>query len=238
MTPLGFVRLFSSPLLAFVLAAILVCACGYAVYRGARAAQSAARYWKLASFVAEVCLAVGLIGLAIFAGRMKVGADHQLIEERVRISQAVVDERLRLAALDNCAPAERRLAPYNPSIAKKDLCAIVRPLVGAVTPDADWQAAERTLRDFGGKYPGCVDNVFTRHSDCGDTVTLAGRLADAIGELEQTKEASRNDEAMSLMLAAPSSWGFMLFAFLVAAIGVSVKCARAAAEWFDSIRTK
>ncbi len=239
MTQLGFVRLFSSPLLAFFISAIIVSACGYGIYRSARArpAAAAARYWKLLSFAAEICLAVGLVGLAIFAGRMKISADHQLLEERVRISQAVVDERVRVAALDNCAPAER-LAPYNPSIAKKDLCAIVRPFVGAMAPDADWQAAQRSLRDFSGKYPGCVDNVFTRHSDCGNTVTLAGQLADAIGALETSKGAARNDEAMALMLATPASWGFMLFAFLIASVGVSIKCARAAADWFETSESK
>lgn len=237
MTPPGFARLFSSPLLAFVIAAILVGACGYAIYRSARArpAAAAARYWKLLSFAAEICVAVGLIALATFAGSMKVGADHQLLEERVRISQAAVDDRFRLAALEACAPAERRpLAPFNPTVAKKELCAIVGPFVGERAPDADRQAALRALRDFGHKYPGCVDNVFTRHSDCGATVALAGQLADAVAALEASKEASRNDEAMTAMLAAPGSWGFLLLAFLIAAIGVSIKCARAAADFFET----
>jgi hypothetical protein len=116
MTYLGFVRLFSSPLLAFIMSAVIVAACGYAFYRSARGkpAAGAARYWTVLSFAAEICVAVGLIGLATFAGRLKVSADHHLLEERVRISQAAVDERFRLAALENCAPAERRpLAPLN-----------------------------------------------------------------------------------------------------------------------------
>jgi hypothetical protein len=241
MTYLGFVRMFSSPLLAFVISAIIVSACGYAIYRFApnKRAPAAARYWKLLSFAGEIGVAVGLIGLATFAGRMKVSADHHLLEERVHLSQAAVDERFRLAALDNCAPAERRpLAPYNPSVAKKDLCSIVRPFVGTNAPDADWRTAQQVLRDFGSKYPGCIENVFTRHSDCGDTLALATQLADEVRILQMNKEASRNDEAMSAMLEASDSWGFLLLAFLIAAIGVSIKCARAASDVFDNDQRK
>lgn len=237
MTNSGFVRLFSSPLMAFVISAVIVAACGYAIYRLGRdkPAPAARRYWKLLSFAAEICLAVGLIGLASFAGRMKIGADHQLLDQRVRLAQAAVNERLHVVAAQNCAPASPRpLTPYNPTVAKKDLCAISSSLTGANAPSADWASAEISLRAFGGKYPGCVANVFTRHSECDDTVAAATQLADEIGVLESYKEAARNDSAMSAMLDAPSSWGLLLLAFMVAAIGVAIKCARAATEYLSA----
>jgi hypothetical protein len=237
MTTFGFVRLFSSPSTAFIVSAIVVATWGYVIYRDGR--NKGPRHWKLLSLVAEICVAVGLIGLATFAGRMKIGADHQLLEERVRMSQAAVDERFRLAALDNCAPASPRpLAPYNPSVAKKDLCAIAGGFNAATATAAELESAEKSLRDFGDKYPGCVENVFTRHSECGGVVTAATQLADEIRILDAHRQASREDESMAAILEAPSSWGFLLLAFVIAATGVSIKCARAATEYFSAEKSR
>jgi hypothetical protein len=233
MTYLGFVRLFSAPLTAFFISAVIVAGCGYLFYRigSAKPAPAAQRYWKLASLVAEICVAAGLIGLATFAGRMKISADHQMLEQRAQLSQAALGERFRLAIVENCEPAGRRAAaPYNPTVAKKELCAVSRAHVDVMAPGTDWLAAEKSLREFPLKYPGCVDNVFTRHSDCERTVASAVTLAGAIDAAEQDKRSSRSDEAMAAMLEAPGAWSFLLLAFLVAAIGVSIKCARAAYE--------
>lgn len=240
MTHLGFVRLFSAPLMAFLVSAVVVSAFGYLFYRiGARKqAAAAASYWKLLALASEICVAVGLIGLATFAGRMKISADHQILDERVRMSQATVGEHLRLAALENCAPAGRRaLAPYNPGVAKKELCAI-SSAYAAASPSADWETAGRSLRGFTSKYPGCVENVFTRHSDCSQTVAAATQLADDIDVLEAAKRVSRSDEAMSAILEKPNAWEFLLLAFLIAAIGVSIKCARAAADYLPDRRSR
>lgn len=237
MTYPGFVRLFSAPLMALLVSALIVSACGYLFYRIGQDKRpgDAARYWKLLTLVSEVCVAVGLIGLATFAGRMKISADHQILETRVRMAQSAVGERLRLAALSNCeAVGSRPLAPYNPAVAKKELCAISRAYGGASAADTDWQLAEKSLREFSSKYPGCVENVFTRHSDCSDTVDTASKIADGIAVMEADKRASRNDEAMSEVLQKPNAWEFLLLAFFIAAIGVSIKCARAAADYFPS----
>jgi hypothetical protein len=151
-----------------------------------------------------------------------------------------VGERLRLTVLQTCAPVQRRAgAPYNPAVARKDLCAIARSLTSTGTQplDADWEAAAQSLRDFTGKYPGCVPNVFTRHSDCEDTVVLATRLAGDIAMVTTAKQSARSDQAMAAMLDTPDDWKFLLLAFLMTAIGVSVKCARAASECFLSQKT-
>lgn len=228
-------RLFAAPWMAFFISAVIISALGYLFYRiGNRGKPAgAARYWTLVSLLAEVCLAVGLVGLATFAGRMMVSADHQILQQRVIRSQTAVGEKLRLAIVHNCAPSGRHvLEPFSPSVAKKELCAIARAYVDVSAVDADWVMAEKSLREFDTKYPGCIPNVFTRHSDCDATVEQAVRIADEVGMLEQNRRASRSDEAMSAMLEAPSSGAFMLLAFLIAAIGVSIKCARAASEFF------
>ena len=52
------------------------------VIGSAKPEGAAARYWKRLGLVAEVCLAVGLIGVATFAAGMKISADHQVLEHR------------------------------------------------------------------------------------------------------------------------------------------------------------
>lgn len=241
MTYLDFVRFFSSPSMAFVISACIVAGFGWLFFSIGhdKPAAAANRYWKLLSLVAEICVAVGLIGLATFAGRMKLSADHQVLEERVRIAESAVGERLRLTALQTCAPVQRRAgAPYNPAVARNDLCAIARPLTGMRPADADWETAEQSLRSFGSRYPGCVSNVFTRHSDCEDTVEVASRLADDIATVATAKRSARSDEAMAAMLEAPNAWQFLLLAYLIAAIGVSIKCARATCEFLHAKKTE
>lgn len=235
MTQLGFVRLFSSPSTAFVVSVLLVTVFGFVFFRASRGKGAA--YWKRLALVAEVCVAVGLIGLATFAGRMKISSDHQMLEHRVRMAQAAVDERVRVVSLENCAPAGKRaLAPFNPAVVKKELCAVARAYSGADGQSGDAEAAQRSLRDFGSRYPGCIPNVFTSHSDCGVPVAAAAKLADEIAALEDSKRAARNDEAMSALMENPNAWEFLLLAFVIAAIGVAIKCARAAAEAFESRR--
>lgn len=235
MTQLGFVRLFSSPSTAFVVSVFLVSVFGYAFFRASRGKDAV--YWKRLALVAEVCVAVGLIGLATFAGRMKISSDHQMLEQRVRMAQSAVDERVRAVTLDNCAPAAKRaLAPFNPAIVRKELCAVARAYSGANGQAGDWETAQQSLRAFGSRYPGCIPNVFTSHSDCDAPVAAAAKLADEIAALEDSKRAARSDEAMSALLESPDSWEFLLLAFVIAALGVAIKCARAASEVWESGR--
>ena len=248
MNPPGFVKLFSSPSMAVLIAAFIVAglACLFFSLGHAKPAASAERYWKRLALVAQVCIALGLIGLAVLAGRMKLVADHQVLEERVRVAQAGVGERLRLTILHTCAPLQRRPgAPYNPAVAKKELCAIARSLTltstGPQPGSADWEAGAQALREFTDKYPGCVPNVFTRHSDCDDTVDVATRLAGDIATMAAARQAAGGDNAMAALIEAPADgrdWQGLLLAFLIAAIGVSIKCARAASDLFAPDRSR
>ena len=243
----GFVKLFASPTTAVLIAAFIVAglACLFFSIGHAKPAASAGRYWRRLSLVAQLCVALGLIGLVVFAGRMKLVADHQVLEERVRVAEAEVGERLRMTVLQVCAPVQRRLgAPYNPAVARKELCAIARTLTLTPTErqptSADWEAGAKALRNFTGNYPGCVPNVFTRHSDCADTVAVATGLAGDIAKVTAAKQAAHGDAAMTAMVEAPDDardWQGLLLAFLIAATGVSIKCARAASELFASSRS-
>ncbi|MBC7453811.1 MAG: hypothetical protein H7335_08905 [Massilia sp.] len=238
MTSSGFVTLFSTPLLASMMSAIIASGFGYLFYRiGSRKrGYGALRYWKMLTLIGEICLAVGLIGLAAFAGTIKISTDHQNLDVLVQRSQLALGERFRLAMLNNCAsPADKSaLAPYSPAVAKRELCALSRSHIDVYAAEMNWNQAESALRDFPAKYPGCIENVFTRHSDCAETVEAAVQLADQIRTMETHKRASRDDEFMAALLAAPNAWGILLLAFFIATIGVAIKCAHAASEFLPS----
>ena len=120
-------------------------------------------------------------------------------------------------------------------MAKKELCAIAGTYAGANAADADWEAAEKSLRDFATKYPGCVDErLHVATPIARQRWPAAGQLADEIAVLESAKRAARSDEAMAAMLEKPNAWEFLLLAFFIAAIGVSIKCARAASDYLPA----
>jgi len=235
MTSSGFVTLFSTPLMASLMSAIIAFGFGYLFYRIGRRKRGygALRYWKMLNLTGELCLAVGLIGLATFAGTIKISTDHQNLDALVQRSQLALGERFRLAMLNNCtSPGDRSaLAPFSPAVAKRELCALSRSHIDVYAAERNWNQAENALREFPAKYPGCIENVFTRHSDCTQTIEAAVQLADQIRTMEAHKRASRDDALMAALLAAPNAWGLLLLAFFIATIGVAIKCARAMSEF-------
>lgn len=69
-------------------------------------------------------------------------------------------------------------------------------------------------------------------------MAAATQLADDVEIVEAAKRVSRSDEAMSAIVEKPSAWEFLLLAFLIAAIGVSIKCARAAADYLPTRQSR
>lgn len=234
MTDPGYVKLLSMPAAAFIISACIVAAFSFIFFRNGRdrRGDTAVRYWKLLSLVAEICLAVGLIGLAAYAGRMKIGAEHQQLSALVAKAQADLGDRFRTGIETNCEPGIRRtLTAFTPGVAQSELCAISSENIGVVSPETNWVRVEIALRQFPAKYPGCIENVFTRNSDCEHTVKLAIQMADDIKQMQAYKAAMYEDASMAEIILKQDSAGFLLLAFLFAAIGVSIKCARAASEF-------
>lgn len=235
MTPIGLVPLLSSPFMASLMSAIIAFGFGYLFYRvgSHKSGYGAHRYWKMLTLIGELCLAAGLIGLALFAGITKLSTDHHNLDALADRSQLALGERFRLAILNNCAPPSNRsaLAPFNPAVAKHELCDLSRSHIGVYAAEANWSQAEHALREFPAKYPGCIENVFTRHSDCSETVEAAVQLADQIRAVEAHKRTARDGTFMTALLKAPDTWSILLLAFFAATIGVAIKCAHAAAQF-------
>ena len=235
----GFPTLLAHPALSYALAVLAIGMAAWLLVRGGRARGTA--WWARLMLLSEVLLALGLIGLVLFGGRLALASHAVLLAERQALAQTAVDERLRDVAKAQCAraaPAKRgavptsaNLTPFNPGVAANELCALARarPAVGAGL--LEWQMAAHALRDFGARYPGCVENVFSRNNDCESTVGSAKQLALAIDRLAEAMQASRMDGATLLAVHGVDNgdggWGFALLAACCAAAGMALRIARA-----------
>ncbi|WP_426115952.1 hypothetical protein [Massilia sp. PWRC2] len=240
----GFPTLLAHPALSFFLALLAFGVAATALVRGGRArADGGQLYWRRLALLSEVLLALALVGLLVFGGRLARVSDQVLLAQTLLQAQASADERVGAIVKAQCAPPARlasgrrgadpggaKLTPFNPGVAAVDLCALARarPLPGAGV--LEWQMAAHSLRDFGARYPGCVDNVFSRNNDCESTVVAATALAAALDQVAAALQASQRHGATMLAIHADSGPGYAMLAALLAAAAISIRIARAFSE--------
>lgn len=235
----GFPTLLAHPALSYSLAALAIGLASWLMVRGGRArkGETQALYWRRLALASEVLLALGLTGLAIFAGRVTVASNQVVHAQRVQVAQSVVDERLRAMVKAQCisavaGPGPANLTPFNPGVAANELCTLARARPAAGASILDWQTAAHEMRQFGARYPGCIDNVFSRNGECEGTVGSAITLAGDIDVLTTAMQDARIDGAGMLAVQGQRDWSFALLAALLAAAGMAIRIARA----FDALR--
>lgn len=240
----GFPTLLAHPLLAFALAALALGVGAALLLRGGSGAgPRQPAYWLRLDLLAELLLALGLIGLLVFGGRLALASNQLLREQRLQLAQQRVDEGYRAVSAAECLPAPPPLAarkgavpsappltPFNPAVAARELCALAQARPGSGAAAVEWQVAAQALRDFGARYPGCVDNVFSRNNDCEATVAAASKLANAVDALGEAMQAARRRGADLLAVTGDGDGGFALLSALLAAAGMAIRIARAAAR--------
>jgi len=229
----SYLKLFSDPVTAFLIAIIVVGGAGYSVFRipaGWPPAKSAL-YWKAATLAAEILVVLGLIGLATFAGRLKIVADEKMMATAVRQAETAVSDGFTkvLATYCNSTPRLPR-SPFNVFESVTEICSLARTYPAVYQGDIDWKIPEEQLAAFPQKYPGCTDNVIEKRPSCIEIVTLATDIAADIRSMQAARSEKMDADAVAATVQDSSSWTFMLIAFLCAAIGVSIKCARALTE--------
>jgi hypothetical protein len=157
-------------------------------------------------------------------------------EQGLRAATELADARAGQIDSTYCAASPRALSPYSPGVAAGELCAIVRqhaaraPGAGAHT----LQITAAALRDFDQRYPGCVDNVFSRNNDCERTVTAARDYAAAIDAALQATLAQRQTGQQLLAINASGDSGFALAALFLAAAGMAIRIAAAARPYWPA----
>lgn len=244
MTEPGFPTLLAHPALAFALAVVAIGAGALLLLRSrpTRGIEASAAWWRTLSLLSDVLLTLGLIGVAVFAGRVTLAANHVLLTDQVARAAEAVDARLALVTLDYCVPAAAAgskgaaLPPFSPTTAARDLCEIARARKqqGGAVSLAQWQVTGSALRQFGARYPGCVENVFSRNNDCESTVKAAAKLAAEVDSLATLMLAAREDGAVLAAVHGTRDWGFAVLALFLAAAGMTIRVARAAGAVLDS----
>jgi len=236
----GFPTLLAHPVLAFALAVLAMAAAVVLLVRSGytQAAAHRAAWWRRLGLLADVLLALGLIGLTVFAGRITLAANQLQLEQRVQAAHRLVGERQREVIAAQCVappaatargavPTAANLTPFNPGVAANELCNIARAQPAPGAPVLEWQMAAQALREFGARYPGCVDNVFSRNNDCESTVGAATRLAANADALAAAMTAAQRDGATLLAVYGERDWGFALLAAFLAASALAIRIARA-----------
>jgi len=245
MTEPGLPTLLAHPALAYFLAAVAIGAAAILLLRAAWRIPVAARaaWWRPLSLLSEVLLALGLIGLGVFGGRVTLAANQVLLAGQVASARDAVDARLTQVAADYCAPppapaARARsapgaaLPPFSPTVAARELCDIASSRVHEVGAASllQWQITGHALREFGARYPGCVDNVFSRNNDCESTVKAANKLSSEVDALAAAMEAARQQRAVLAAVHEDRDWGFAVLALFLAGAGMAIRIARAGAS--------
>lgn len=229
----SYLKLFSDPVTDFLIAIIVVGGAGYSVFRipAGWPPAKAAVYWKAATLAAEILVVVGLIGLATFAGRLKIIADEKMMATAVHQAETAVRDNFAkvLATYCNSTPRLPR-SPFNVFESVTEICTIARTNSAVDQADIIWKIPEEQLATFPQKYPGCTDNVIAKRPSCIEIVTLATGIAADIRTMQAARSEKMDADAVAATVQDSSSWIFMLIAFLCAAIGVSIKCARALTE--------
>ncbi len=245
MTEPGLPTLLAHPALAYFLAVLAIGAAAVLLLRAAWRIPVAARpaWWRPLSLLSEILLALGLIGLGVFGGRITLAADQVLLAGQVSSAREAVDARLTQVASDYCAappaPATKlkgatsaALPPFSPNVAARELCDIASSRlhdVGAASL-LQWQITGQALREFGARYPGCVDNVFSRNNDCESTVKAAKTLSAEVDTLAGAMQAARQQGAVLAAVHADRDWGFAVLAMFLAGAGMAIRIARAGAS--------
>jgi hypothetical protein len=259
MTEPGVPTLLAHPALAFFLAVVAIGAAAALLLRAAWRVPAASRaaWWRPLSLLSEVLLALGLIGLGVFGGRITLAANQVLLAGQVASARDAVDARLVQVEGDYCTAAHSAapaapavppargakaggaaLPPFGPNVAARELCEIASARVhdAPAASLAQWQVTSGALRDFGARYPGCVDNVFSRNNDCENTVKAASKLAFEVDTLTGAMLAAREQGAALAAVHGERDWGFALLALFLACASMAIRIARAAANWLPAAR--
>lgn len=183
-------------------------------------ATSRAKYVNIISLLAEVFVAVGLIGLLSFAGRARHEFDTQRREDTSIAAERALTDAYFPFAIGYCTP----------------------PHMGQQQRDADAKSIEAACRLWK-QYANTLDKELDWHRASDDWATLGRsgnlyaplranilRVAQAIDELLEARHRSALAPLERKLIIRETSWHFILFCAVFAGLGVGMKCARAALQ--------
>lgn len=179
------------------------------------------RFWRGATFVAELCSAVGLIGLLTFGGRAFVEDHRRVLISNVAKAEAEASEALNVIGRNFCLNPSQPPRAFLGGGHSDRICRTWRE-ARIYDPQVDWDQVVETFRTFG----------YANHSDM--LMRSPVRTAsEKIAAMQSARIAKNHEEAWGDALRPTNSWIFVFFAAGLVGLGVSIKCAKA---WKELIR--
>ena len=220
-------RFLTHLLFALIVGSTLIGAAAWVSFRCARDpryVKDPDKYWRWIGFAAEVCTALGVVGLITLAGRAYTDNHRHSLrqqtiaaEDRVRNALSEIDQRICL---------KRYSTP--PMFKKGDgveekLCALVVQLARFYDPRTDWVSTSEDLAQL-----SAIDQVPRLHAD------LARDAVEAVQKMVAARRAEHAEHAHDDRTIPPIWWGVVLAIAIVACLGVGLKCSKALATAIHS----
>lgn len=179
------------------------------------------KYWKGIAFIAEIFVAMGLIGLAAFAGRAKIESNHNERVAQVRDSEQVVSDHF-LELSRYCMNFQFSIAPLEKTSPSFEPCNTLRKFTGIYKRELDWSEAISRFEQAA-KNPKSPPE-FSK---------LITKVVASIKQMEFTRNNEHLGTWESEFVRISTSPYLILICLIAATIGVSLKCARGCREFFD-----
>lgn len=224
---MSFFSYFSIPAVAVLLIFFLVPAIAYFVVRAQQDwfPDDSALYWKVAAFLAEVLVAGGLIGLITFAGRAKVESNTYELKEQVQKSElAVIVALLDLGKISCVQSLEVESAKKD---ARQDeLCEAVNKYARIHDQTLNWVNAKER-----------IDLLASNKGLTAEVATSALVVTQAVENMIAARKKVHVDRWDIEFYQSPNrSWTLIFLLAGMAVVGVSIKCARAFAEFWAQVK--
>lgn len=218
----------SIPTYAAQLVATTVIGLGFIVFSlpSKWSASAQILYWRIATFLAEILVAVGLIGLITFAGRAKVESNSDERAMAVSSSEQAFSQALLVLTRRYCTELRHSIPPLRKVGPIYEACKTSRELAAMYKPGLDWQNGKRQL-EYAASAARETNPDFSR---------LASAVAAAIDVMVSARAKVHQGPLESQFIRSNVSWAFILICAVFAAIGVSIKCARACRDLTNEVR--
>jgi hypothetical protein len=220
------VALLSMPVFAAKEVVLLVALSAFLIYRIPVRCKwiNAEFYWRTMAFVAEILVIVGLLGLVTYAGRAKLEENKRVRLENKNQSEAAVQGGLNsLFFIASCDRSGTIHIPNASTASVFQTCQLVKNYGSMYDEKLDWGAAKIVL---GGVAKDQFAAPFLRQQ--------ALKLKSDIDDMVKAKEENINKQWEDEYYRSQVPWSFILKCAFLAAIGVSIKCARAFLEFKKS----
>ncbi|QJR29185.1 hypothetical protein [Limnobacter profundi] len=213
--PNDFIALLSSPLKGFLFIFLVITVISICIYRPVRQLWLNGNNLKGFIFIAEILTAVGLVGLLTFAGRTRL----DYLDHEATISLAKAETAFTTANKELLMPICDNFKDRSPTLINAShefVCAVAREISQGIAPTLYLGSFEHHLNEI------TDEKISEQHSK---------ELIKQARIFEQSKVAKNKSLVDKYLLSYDSPWLFILFCFLIAASGISLKLVRSFIEW-------